>query len=213
MSTTTLKKIGRLDRPDNNGSARMFKNPVLEKLSRTHISIPIILFFSISAVSLFYALTKTDISVFVGFIVLLGGFLVFTFVEYMMHKHFFHMEPDTPAKDKLQYSVHGVHHDYPKDKDRLAMPPFVSAAYAFIFYIVFTFIMGDFALFFLPGFLFGYAAYLGVHYAVHAFQPPKNFLKILWVNHAVHHYKDPDVAFGVSSPLWDYILGTMPKKD
>lgn len=213
MSTTTLKKIGRLDRPDNNGSARMFKNPVLEKLSRTHISIPILLFFSISAVSLFYALTKTDISVFVGFIVLLGGFLVFTFVEYMMHKHFFHMEPDTPAKDKLQYSVHGVHHDYPKDKDRLAMPPFVSAAYAFIFYIVFTFIMGDFALFFLPGFLFGYAAYLGVHYAVHAFQPPKNFLKILWVNHAVHHYKDPDVAFGVSSPLWDYILGTMPKKD
>ncbi|WP_291784867.1 sterol desaturase family protein [Cecembia sp.] len=213
MSTTTLKKIGRLDRPDNNGSARIFKNPVLEKLSRTHISIPIILFFSISAVSLFYALTSTEISVYLGFIVLLGGFLVFTFVEYMMHKHFFHMEPDTPTKDKLQYTVHGVHHDYPKDKDRLAMPPFVSAAYAFIFYIVFTLVMGDYALYFLPGFLTGYAAYLGVHYAVHAFQPPKNFLKILWVNHAVHHYKDPDVAFGVSSPLWDYILGTMPKKE
>lgn len=212
MKTTTLKKIGRLDRPDNNGSAHMFDNPVLERLSRTHISIPIVLFLGISAVSLYYALTTTSISLTFGLLVIFAGFLAFTFIEYIMHKHFFHMEPDNPLKDKVQYSVHGVHHDYPRDKDRLAMPPFISAFYAMVFYFVFTFIMGDYALYFLPGFLFGYSAYLGVHYAVHAFQPPKNFLKILWVNHAVHHYKDPDVAFGVSTPLWDYILGTMPKK-
>lgn len=210
---TTLKKIGRLDRPDNYGSATMFQNPILEKLSRTHILVPISLFFAISAVSMYYALTTTQITVWVGILVVLAGLLAFTFVEYMMHKHFFHMEPDTPVKDKLQYTVHGVHHDYPKDKDRLAMPPFVSLAYVLIFHGVFTLIMGDYALYFLPGFLTGYAAYLGVHYMVHSYQPPKNFLKILWVNHAVHHYKDPDAAFGVSSPLWDYILGTMPKKN
>ncbi|WP_113924000.1 sterol desaturase family protein [Cognataquiflexum aquatile] len=212
-STSTLKKIGRLDRPDNSGSAHMFENPLLEKLSRTHILVPITLFFLVSSVCLYYAVTTTNINLWSGTLVLLLGIFAFTFVEYMMHKHFFHMEPDTPIKDKLQYSVHGVHHDYPKDKDRLAMPPFVSAAYVLIFYAVFNLIMGDFTLYFLPGFLFGYSAYLGVHYVVHAFQPPKNFLKVLWVNHAVHHYKDPDVAFGVSSPLWDYILGTMPKKE
>jgi sterol desaturase/sphingolipid hydroxylase (fatty acid hydroxylase superfamily) len=44
---------------------------------------------------------------------------------------------------------------------------------------------------------------------VHAFQPPKNFFKVLWVNHSIHHYKDGEVVFGVSSPLWDYIYGTM----
>ncbi|MCR9015053.1 sterol desaturase family protein [Aquiflexum gelatinilyticum] len=212
-STSTLKKIGRLDRPDNTGSAHMFQNPILERLSRTHISVPIVLFFLVSLVCFYFAITNTNISIGVGILVVLAGIFVFTFVEYMMHKHFFHMEPDTPIKDKLQYSVHGVHHDYPRDKDRLAMPPFVSAAYVLVFYAVFTLIMGDYALFFLPGFLIGYSSYLGVHYIVHAYQPPKNFLKILWVNHAVHHYKDPDVAFGVSSPLWDYILGTMPKKE
>ncbi|MEL6652049.1 MAG: fatty acid hydroxylase, partial [Bacteroidota bacterium] len=26
-----------------------------------------------------------------------------------------------------------------------------------------------------------------------------------------HHYKDDTVAFGVSSPLWDYVFRTMPK--
>jgi 4-hydroxysphinganine ceramide fatty acyl 2-hydroxylase len=213
MTTTTMKKIGRLERPDNNGSAKMFQNPVLERLSRTHISIPIVLFLTVSVLSFYYAYTTTSIPLGIGLMVLIGGLFVFTFVEYMMHKHFFHMEPDTTVKDKLQYSVHGVHHDYPRDKDRLAMPPFISALYTLIFYAVFSFIMGEYALYFLPGFLIGYAAYLGVHYIVHAYQPPKNLFKVLWVNHAVHHYKDPDVAFGVSSPLWDYILGTMPKKD
>lgn len=208
-----MKKIGRLDRPDNFGSATLFSNPVLERISRTHISIPISLFLAISSVSFYYGVASTTIPLGLGLAFFALGILAFTFVEYMMHKHFFHMEPDTPLKDKLQYNVHGVHHDYPKDKDRLAMPPFVSAAYAAIFYLVFTLMMGDFALYFLPGFLFGYAGYLGVHYVVHAYNPPKNFLKVLWVNHAIHHYKDPDTAFGVSSPLWDYLLGTLPKKE
>lgn len=208
-----MKKIGRLDRPDNHGSAHMFSNPLLEKISRTHISIPITMFIGISFVLFYYAITATETSYGLGVLLFLLGFFVFTFVEYMMHKYFFHMEPDTPAKDKLQYAIHGVHHDYPKDKDRLAMPPFVSAAYAAIIYLVFNLILGDYSLYFVPGFLFGYAVYLGVHYMVHAYQPPKNFLKVLWVNHAIHHYKDPDRAFGVSSPLWDFIMGTLPKKD
>ncbi|MEY3565413.1 MAG: hypothetical protein RJA23_1583 [Bacteroidota bacterium] len=208
-----MKKIGRLDRPDNFGSATLFSNPVLERISRTHISIPITLFLSISSVSIYYGVVTTSIPVGLGLAFSVLGLLAFTFVEYMMHKYFFHMEPDTPLKDKLQYNVHGVHHDYPKDKDRLAMPPFVSAAYAAILYLVFNLLMGDFALYFLPGFLLGYSGYLGVHYVVHVYNPPKNFLKVLWVNHAIHHYKNPDSAFGVSSPLWDYLLGTLPKKE
>ena len=208
-----MKKIGRLDRPDNFGSATLFSNPVLERISRTHISIPISLFLAISSVSFYFGVKATAIPIGLGLGVFVVGILVFTFVEYLMHKYFFHMEPDTPFKDKLQYNIHGVHHDYPRDKDRLAMPPFVSAAYAALFYLVFTLIMGDYALYFLPGFLFGYAGYLAVHYVVHVYNPPKNFLKVLWVNHAIHHYKNPDAAFGVSSPLWDYLLGTLPKKE
>lgn len=37
-------------------------------------------------------------------------------------------------------------------------------------------------------------------------------MNALWVNHAVHHYKDGEAVFGVSSPLWDYIYGTMSEK-
>jgi sterol desaturase/sphingolipid hydroxylase (fatty acid hydroxylase superfamily) len=47
---------------------------------------------------------------------------------------------------------------------------------------------------------------------VHAYPPPGNFFKALWINHSVHHYKDGEAVFGVSSPLWDYIYGTMKLK-
>lgn len=206
-----MKKIGRLDRPDNSGTAKMFANPVLERLSRTHISIPIALFLGVGLYSFYVGISYTDIPFVEALGLFIGGYFVFTLVEYLLHRYFYHMVPDTKFKDKLQYNVHGVHHDYPKDKDRLAMPPFISGLYAVILYFLFNFLMGDLSWYFLPGFLVGYASYLGVHYIVHAFQPPKNFLKVLWVNHAIHHYKDPDVAFGVSTPIWDYVFGTAPK--
>jgi sterol desaturase/sphingolipid hydroxylase (fatty acid hydroxylase superfamily) len=208
-----MRKIGRLEKPDNFGSAHMFSNPILERMSRTHISIPITMFLVMACISYYVGFTQTEISIVSGLLISLGGLVFFTFVEYMMHKYFFHMDYNTPIKDKIQYSVHGVHHDYPKDQDRLAMPPPVSAAYSVILYLIFKLTMGDFAYYFLPGFLIGYAGYLSVHFIVHAYQPPKNFLKALWINHAIHHYKNPDSAFGVTTPLWDYILGTMPKKD
>jgi sterol desaturase/sphingolipid hydroxylase (fatty acid hydroxylase superfamily) len=103
-----------------------------------------------------------------------------------------------------------VHHEYPKDKGRLAMPPLVSVALALGLLYGFYQLIGEYTYAFLPGFIMGYAAYLFVHFAVHAYQPPKNFLKILWVNHGIHHYKDNNKAFGVSSPLWDIVFGTMP---
>ncbi|MEX0883160.1 MAG: sterol desaturase family protein [Cyclobacteriaceae bacterium] len=207
-----MKKIGRLERPNNNGSAKMFANPVLERLSRTHISLPITMFIGLSVYSLYYGISSTYIPFWESFSLVTSGFLFFTFVEYIMHRYLYHMIPDRKWKDKLQYSLHGVHHDYPKDKDRLAMPLFVTGLYAAILYFVFSFVMGYYALFFLPGFLAGYSLYLGVHFIVHAYQPPKNIFKTLWINHSIHHYKDPDVAFGVSTPLWDYIFGTVPKK-
>jgi sterol desaturase/sphingolipid hydroxylase (fatty acid hydroxylase superfamily) len=36
--------------------------------------------------------------------------------------------------------------------------------------------------------------------------------KHLWIHHALHHYQQPDAAYGVSSPLWDFFFKTMPEK-
>ena len=169
--------------------------------------------FSIISIGLiYYGLVEKGLSVWTMVGLFLCGMLLFTLAEYIMHRYLFHMKEDTEQKKKLVYTMHGVHHHFPKDKDRLAMPIPASITLAFLFYLLYEFLMGDLVYAFLPGFLMGYASYLWVHFMVHAFQPPKNFFKILWVHHGIHHYKQPERAFGVSSPLWDLVFRTMPTK-
>lgn len=199
-------------KPQNKGTKQLFDNPVLEKLSRTHISVPLIIFFFYSSGLLYWSITHTALSASTTVLMFVVGLISFTWVEYNVHRYIFHLKPTTQSRAKAQYTMHGVHHEFPKDKTRLAMPPVLSITISTLLLLILRMILGDFVFSFLPGFLVGYAAYLGVHYMVHAYQPPKNFLKALWINHGVHHYKDGAVVFGVSSPLWDYIYGTMSTK-
>ncbi len=198
-------------KPNHHGTKRLFENPILEGLTRTHIGVPLVVFFIYSLGLLYWSVVNTNLSALVTIAMFCIGMVVFTWVEYMVHRYLFHMGTDTETRAKMQYTMHGVHHEYPKDKERLAMPPVLSITIATLLLFVFRMILGDLVFSFLPGFLVGYAMYLSVHYMVHAYAPPKNFLKILWINHSVHHYKDGKVVFGVSSPLWDYIYGTMGK--
>jgi sterol desaturase/sphingolipid hydroxylase (fatty acid hydroxylase superfamily) len=199
--------------PKNKGTKKLFKNPILEKLSRTHISVPLTIFSVYAVCLLYWDVTHTSLSRTTTVTLFFTGLLSFTFVEYLVHRYVYHIGTNTEWKKKFQYNAHGVHHEFPKDKDRLAMPPLLSITISTILLLFFRLVMGDFAFAFLPGFLVGYAYYLSVHYMVHIYQPPKNFLRALWVNHSVHHYKDGDVVFGVSSPLWDYVFGTMRLKN
>ncbi|MBO9701620.1 MAG: sterol desaturase family protein [Sporocytophaga sp.] len=200
------------NKPKNSGTKQLFDNPILERLSRTHISIPISIFIVISSVLLFYAFRYTTLPGILIPFLFLGGFLFFTLIEYLVHRFVFHMEPTSNFKKKIQYNMHGVHHEFPKDKDRLAMPPLLSITLALVLFAIFYSLMDTKVFGFLPGLLTGYASYLFVHFIVHAYAPPKNIFKELWVNHAIHHYKDNSTVFGVSSPLWDYVFGTMPPK-
>jgi sterol desaturase/sphingolipid hydroxylase (fatty acid hydroxylase superfamily) len=199
-------------KPETKGTRVLFKNPVIERLTRTHIAIPLVMFSVFSSGLIYYGYTAVGLSAVKIASLFVIGMLLFTLAEYLMHRYLFHMKEDTERKKKLVYTMHGVHHHYPKDKDRLAMPIPASITLSVLFYLFFKLIMGDLVYGFLPGFFMGYASYLWVHYMVHAFQPPKNFFKILWVHHGIHHYKEPERAFGVSSPLWDVVFGTMPTK-
>jgi sterol desaturase/sphingolipid hydroxylase (fatty acid hydroxylase superfamily) len=199
-------------KPKNQGSKQLFKSPVLEKLSRTHISIPLLIFTTFASALLYWSITHTTLSAVQTTLMFLLGVVSFSWVEYTVHRHVFHMTTYSKLREKAQYMMHGVHHEFPKDKDRLAMPPLVSVTISTILLLLFRLVLGDLAFSFLPGFLVGYAAYLSIHYVVHAYPPPKNIFRKLWINHSMHHYKNGDIIFGVSSPLWDYIYGTMKDK-
>lgn len=204
---TRLKTSLNVDHP------RLFQNRSLEKLTHTHIAVPISIFIIFSSFLLCFSFACTNLGPSLILILFFAGMISFTLVEYVMHRFLYHINSTNNKKiRRLQYLIHGVHHDYPKDKSRLAMPPVLSVFIALLLLFSTYMLFNEFALAYLPGFVMGYTTYLFIHYSVHAYRPPKNKLRILWIHHSIHHYKDSGKAFGVSSPLWDYIFRTMPKK-
>lgn len=194
-------------------SPDMFKHAWMNKLTRTHIAFPVTIFLLYAIGLLYFAGMYTTLST--GLIVGLffGGVLLFTFAEYSVHRWAYH--PPENASERFQkftYTVHGIHHDYPKDKQRLALPPWLSVIVATALLGVFKLVLDQYSFATLAGFLAGYALYLLIHYSVHIYRPPNNAFRALWTNHAIHHYSEDEILFGVSSPLWDHVFGTMPKQ-
>jgi 4-hydroxysphinganine ceramide fatty acyl 2-hydroxylase len=114
---------------------------------------------------------------------------------------------------KVPVLIHGVHHEYPRDRERLMMPPLPGVILIFFFFGLWYIFFRSDTHAFMSGFLSGYLIYTFIHYILHAWKPVKG-LKFLWTHHHIHH--NPayhDKAFGVSTVLWDYVFGTMPGKE
>ncbi len=196
----------------NKGQARLFRNDFLEMMTKTHPLVVYAMYFPVIFFMLRYGAFTKAISGWREAGIFLSGLLSWTLFEYIVHRYLFHIIAESPRAKRLVYTMHGVHHEYPRDKDRLFMPPVPSIIIACIIFYSFYGLMGWYAVAFFPGFLFGYIMYGSMHYAIHAFAPPR-FLKALWRNHHLHHYKHPDKGFGVSSTLWDVVFRTVPKKE
>ncbi len=158
-----------------------------------------------------YSRELVDLSVFWWLIPV--GVFTWTLVEYLMHRFAFHFETKNETGKKLVYMLHIIHHDHPTDSDKLYQPPLVNIVIITLLFGFFYLLMGNWVYLFLPGIIFGYLAYSTIHFVIHKFKPPFEFLKPLWRHHNLHHYRFQDKAFGVSSPFWDLIFGTLPPKE
>ncbi len=193
-------------------SVKLFQNKFLDNLTKTHIAIPIALFVLYAVGLIIYTKMETSLGNWEIVGLFFAGLLLFTFTEYWMHRKLYHIPVTNKTRERLQFIMHGAHHNAPKDKQRLAMPPALSIAIGTVLLLLFKLVLNQYAFSVLAGFMIGYASYLFVHYIVHIFRPPSNIFKALWTNHAIHHYQDDTAMFGVSSPLWDYVFQTLPRK-
>lgn len=197
---------------NEDGTVKVYDNAVLEFISHTPVYVPIVFYLILSAISLFVAISMKKMGGVEVTLLYFFGIFFFSLIEYCVHRFLFHHSGEKEWQLNLKYKFHGIHHESPKDKGRLVMPLPASIFLAIVLFLSFYIIIETYAYGFIPGILSGYSLYLLVHYIVHAYSPPNNFFRVLWVNHAIHHYKDEGAVFGVSSPLWDYVFGTMSKK-
>lgn len=200
----------------NKGSATIFQNKFLESLTKTSVRSNIIIYGLGVAALIYNAIVIKGIPVETFLLFFVFSMFSWTLAEYLLHRYLFHWISDNKFVKRFHFVMHGSHHLYPRDTERLLMPPvpgFIMASILFgIFYIIFSIIgYPDYTWAYFPGFFLGYLLYSFVHRATHVNKPPKRF-KYLWKHHSLHHYKYPDKAFGVSNTLWDRVFGTMPPK-
>jgi dihydroceramide fatty acyl 2-hydroxylase len=192
-------------------SPPMFKSGFLDKFTRVHHSVPVILFapaIALLAVLAFGRLSGVD-----ALVLMLAGYVTWTLFEYWLHRIVFHFEPQDGIGARLHWMIHGVHHDHPNDPKRLVMPPSVSVPLALAMYGLFVLVLGtDRATAFGAGFLAGYLIYDMVHYHVHHHTPRTWVGRTLRELHMRHHFQDDERGFGISAPYWDRVFGTLPTR-
>jgi sterol desaturase/sphingolipid hydroxylase (fatty acid hydroxylase superfamily) len=181
----------------------------MEALSKVHYTVPLYLYVPVIVFLSWLALYKAQLSIltFLSFATL--GLFTWTLAEYVLHRFVFHYAPKAQWAQRLHFIFHGVHHDYPNDAKRLVMPPSASIPMATALYLLFSLVLSGGALYaFFAAFLTGYLFYDISHYALHHFNFKSEFWKKLKKHHMMHHYTDATKGYGVSSPLWDKILGS-----
>jgi sterol desaturase/sphingolipid hydroxylase (fatty acid hydroxylase superfamily) len=128
------------------------------------------------------------------------GLFAFSFIEYFFHRWMFH------TRVPLFAQGHRMHHERPLGYDSL--PFFLPGVVLLLLTGVFLAIMADGTALLLAGSItFGYIAYGLSHFIIHHVRFKHPLLRRWAGSHHVHHYH-PETNFGLTTPLWDIVLGT-----
>jgi dihydroceramide fatty acyl 2-hydroxylase len=216
MERTTVPQLGPHVAGEDRtrrGTTRMFESDLFERFSRVHPLVPAAIYLPVAGASIYAAASVYDVPLARIGLQVFVGYLLWTLVEYWLHRLVFHLPVVGPKTARLNFLIHGVHHEYPWDETRLVFPAAASAGLCVITYAAFRAVLGVESMYGpFAGFVLGYVIYDEVHWYVHARRPTSQLGRWLRREHFLHHFKDSGTRFGVSCPWLDYVFGTHPKR-
>lgn len=190
---------------------RVFKNSFIETTLRAHWIVPGLWVIPVVTLLVLKGLHFVDGSLMTKLVI--TGFFSWTILEYAIHKYVFHwpIKPTSPVPlKKLIFGLHGYHHEFPNDPSRLVVPVAVAWPLGLIVALLTWLVVGTTFFFGIyGGILLGYLAYDWTHYWEHHGRPTGRYGKYLHEFHAIHHFVDENKNMGISSPVWDWILGSI----
>jgi sterol desaturase/sphingolipid hydroxylase (fatty acid hydroxylase superfamily) len=181
----------------------------MKRLLKNHFELYSILACIITAFPLIIiaALLRSNYSFVFHFLLFLTGWLVWTWIEYHVHRFLLH--PKTDKWKTRTSKVHQHHHVEPGQFEITLSHRIL----LFIFNCLFIYIayrLNNYFTF-LSGFFWGAGAYCYIHYLLH-----KKWTEVFMPRHhdfhITHHCKNTDKCFGVTVMWWDILFGTIPTK-
>lgn len=149
---------------------------------------------------IFIALRLHDLTWLTVFLTVASGLFLVSFFEYFIHRWLFH------GSVRIMAEGHHAHHLNPMGYDSL--PFFLPAMVLVTLAGLFMLLMPMHNAFLLAGTMtFGYVTYGLSHFAIHHAGFKWSRAKHWSAHHLIHH-RHPENNFGVTTPVWDVLLGT-----
>lgn len=187
----------------------MFERRWMERLSHVHPATPFVFWLPVLVWPAVRA-ARSGIGAPAIATLAAAGALLWTLLEYLIHRFVFHFEGPRPWQRRAHFLVHGVHHEHPDDATRLVMPLAISIPAGAAIYVALRTALGPvLADPVFVGLALGYLAYDGTHYAIHHRPMRSRWARRLKRHHLIHHHAATPGRWGVSSPLWDWVFGTL----
>lgn len=146
-------------------------------------------------------------------ICLASGLACWTLAEYSLHRWLYHAHWERDEAVGPIQSWHQTHHADP-DEPGYRVIPLRGSLPIYMMLLGATYLMtGDllYAGLAITGMSLGYLAYEMIHGMAHHWTPRSRLGRTLKRYHLIHHYAEPEHAFGITSPVWDLICRTYPK--
>ncbi len=190
--------------------SRMFESDFFEFFSKVHPSTPFILYIPAGLFILGYSLAMGLTTPLWSVAMLPVGWFAWQIMEWSLHKSLFHWEGNSPFTRRMHQILHGYHHDYPDDDQRLVMPIGASLpVILLIAAILYVFHAPQLTVPFFVGMLFGYLWYDFTHWSTHFRKPLTEWGKRMRSHHMAHHFACPDKNFGISHMWLDRLMKTL----
>ncbi|MEM7508455.1 MAG: sterol desaturase family protein [Pseudomonadota bacterium] len=138
------------------------------------------------------------------------GLATWSPVEYILHRWIMHWQPANP---RLHFWVeklfpHDGHHLRPDDPGTVRRQQYPLCMMLVVFLVASIVVPMALTAPFFAGIGVGYLLYELVHFAIHQCPMAGPIGAKLKRNHYFHHFRDDTRNFGLTSPLWDWIVGT-----
>ena len=139
------------------------------------------------------------------------GVLIWTLMEWVLHR-LMHVDTGVALVERIQDSAHLRHHREPADLEHSVARLRFTIPAAGLLLLLARLACGGWpeAVAVMIGLLGGYMWYEFVHLCSHAKSRVPGLAQVIR-HHQKHHFVSSRRAYGVTSPLWDWVFGTMPR--
>lgn len=136
--------------------------------------------------------------------------------ERLLHEYFLHLRAHRILGRSLLRKLSQHHRLHHRDPWRTQTLFITTSAYAFLIPTVagvLLLLTRDIRLTVTGSFTYfaTLLCYEWVHCLIHSsYTPRSRWYERRWVNHRLHHFQNRDYWFGITSPMWDTVLGSKP---